>query len=209
MNKAIRVTASGLGVSAGIAGIEHGYFEVLQGNVRPEGLMIVSIGPPCQPELVWNKCEPAMTIIPNFLITGILAIILGLITIVWSLAFVQRKQGGLVLILLSIGLLLFGGGLFPPLIGIIAGLVGTRINKPLIWTRDHLPNTLSRWLAKLYPWTLIAYLVLVFGQFVIGHFFNDWLSANMGINVILILGLLLLSVVSASTHDIQQKKERG
>ena len=170
--------------------------------------MIVSIGPPCQPELVWNNCEPAMTIIPNFLITGILAIILGLITIVWSLAFVQLKQGGLVLILLSLGLLLFGGGLFPSLIGIIAGMVGTRIHKPLTWTRDRFPATLSRLLAKLYPWTLIAYLLLVFGQFIIGHFFNDWLSANMGFNMILIMGLLLLSVVSASTYDTQEKKNQ-
>jgi hypothetical protein len=37
----------------------------------------------------------------------------------------------LYLMLLSIPLLLFGGGIFPPLIGIIAGALGTRINKPL------------------------------------------------------------------------------
>jgi hypothetical protein len=93
--------------------------------------MIASMGLPCVPELSWNHCEPAMTILPNFLITGILAIILGIVIMVWSAFFVQKEHGGLVLVLLCIPLLLFGGGLFPPLIGIIAGAVGTRINKPL------------------------------------------------------------------------------
>lgn len=201
------MTAAGLGASAGIAGVEHGYFELMQGNARPDGLFIVSMGPPCQPELVWNNCEPALTLIPNFAVTGILAIILGLITIVWSLFLVQRKHGGLVLILLSIGLLLFGGGLFPPLIGTIAGLAGTRINEPLTWARDHFKGGLSRGLAKLYPWALIAYLVLVFGQFVIGYFFNDWLMANMGTNVLFIMVLLLLAVISAFAHDVQEASE--
>ena len=207
MNKAVRLTASLLGISAGIAGVEHGYFEVLQGSARPEGLFIESIGSPCQPELIWNNCEPALTIIPHFGVTGILAIILGLITIVWSAFFVQQQYGGLVLILLSIGLLLFGGGLFPPLIGIIAGLTGTRIDKPLTWWRAHSAGWLSRLLAKLHPWTLIAYLVLVFGQFITGHFFNEFLMAIMGINVLFIMGLLLLSVFSAFAHDAQEKKE--
>ena len=70
-----------------------------------------------------------MTIIPSFLITGILAILFGLVVLVWSAFFVHRKHGGLVLILLCIPLLLFGGGIFPPLIGVIAGALGTRIHK--------------------------------------------------------------------------------
>ena len=207
MNKAIRVTASGLGASAGLAGVEHGVFELLQGNVRPDGLMIASIGPPCQPELTWNLCEPAMTIIPSFSLTGILAILFGLTAIIWSAAFVGRKNGGLVLILLSIGLLLFGGGLFPPLIGVIAGVVGTRINKPLTWTRAHFSGALSRWLSRPYPLALIVYLVLVFGQFITGHFFNDFLMENMGINMIFILGFLLLSILSAFARDVQETSE--
>ena len=205
MNKAVRMTASLLGISAGIAGVEHGYFEFLQGRARPEGLFIASIGPPCQPELIWNNCEPALTIIPHFGVTGVLAIILGLVTIICSAFFVQRKHGGLVLILLSIGLLLFGGGLFPPLIGTIAGISGTRIDKPLTWWCAHSAGAFSRLLAKLYPWALIAYLVLVFGQFITGHFFNEFLMAVMSINVLLIMGLLLISVFSAFAHDAQQK----
>ena len=46
-------------------------------------------------------------------------------------AFVQRKNGGLVLILLSIIMLLVGGGVFPLGFGVIAGMIGTRIKQLL------------------------------------------------------------------------------
>jgi hypothetical protein len=72
MNKAVCTTASLLGISAGIAGLEHGYFELLQGHTRPDGLFIAYIGPPCQPELIWNNCEPALTIIPGLFLQRIL-----------------------------------------------------------------------------------------------------------------------------------------
>jgi len=39
--------------------------------------------------------------------------------------FIQRKNGGLTLILLSILMLLVGGGFIPPLFGIIAGVIGS------------------------------------------------------------------------------------
>jgi hypothetical protein len=87
--------------------------------------MIDAIGPPCQ----GSSCFPAMTVIPNFLVTGVVAIIFALIILVWAAAFVQRKNGGVVLILLSIVLLLVGGGFLPPALGIIAGAVGTRAKR--------------------------------------------------------------------------------
>jgi hypothetical protein len=191
-------------LTAGVAGIEHGIFEVLQGNARPEGLMISSIGPPCVPQLSWNQCEPAMTIIPSFLVTGILAIILGLIVTLWSAFFVQKKRGGLVLILVCIPLLLFGGGIFPPLIGAIAGALGTRIHKPLNPGRSRLSGGLLRFLAVLWPWALGLYVAWVLGQWVIGHFFNDWLLANGYLIIVMVLGSLLLSVVASYARDLYE-----
>ena len=186
-----------------MAGIEHGYFEMVQGRVQPEGLMIASMGPPCVPAQSWNQCEPAMTIIPDFLITGILAIIFSLIIVVWSAFFVQRRHGGLVLILLSIPLLLFGGGIFPPLIGLIAGALGTRIHKPLDPEGSCLSGGLLRFLAALWPWSLVLYALWVFGQWIIGHFWNDWLLANGYVIFLMVLGTLLLTVVTAYAHDLR------
>jgi uncharacterized membrane protein YccC len=62
-----------------------------------------------------------MTIVPNLLVTRTFAILFFLIFLVWVTMFVQRKNGGLVLILLSIVIPLVGGGIFPPIIGIIIG----------------------------------------------------------------------------------------
>jgi hypothetical protein len=209
MRKATRITSTVLGLTAGGAGIEHGIFEILQGNARPEGLMIASIGPPCVPELSWNACEPAMTILPSFLITGILAVVFGIVGMVWSAFFVQRRHGGLVLILLCIPLLLFGGGLFPPLIGIIAGALGTRIHKPLNPEGSRLSGGLLRFLAVLWPWSLALFVLWVLGQWVIGYFFNDWLLANGYLIIVMVLGTLLLTVVTAYAHDLQKATEAG
>jgi hypothetical protein len=145
MRRATRIVAAAFGFIAGIAGLEHGYFEILQGSTRPLSLMFASMGSPCVPEKIWNACEPAMTILPNFLITGILTIILGLLIMVWSAAFIRRKNGGLILILFSVALLLFGGGFFPPIIGLIGGAAGIQINKPLVGN----PVSVTRFIAKL------------------------------------------------------------
>jgi len=197
VRKATRVVASMFGIFAGFGGPEHGYFEILQGNVRPESLMIASMGPPCDPETVWNLCEPAMTVVPSFLITGILATVIGVFTMIWSAAFVQRKHGGLVLMLLSVALLLVGGGLFPPVIGLIAGVVATRINAPL--TRR--PGRVLGFLAKVWPWPLVAFFVWVFGQFLVGYLFNEFLMQTGFLSPLLIVGLLVLSIFTGYAHD--------
>lgn len=198
MRKATKTVATWMGLAAGIAGLEHGIYEILQGNTRPEGVMIFSMGPPCNPEAIWNRCEPAMTVIPNFLITGILAVIFGLAILVWSLGFVGRKRGGLVLILLSVALLLFGGGLFPPLIGLIGGAVGTQINRPV----GGKPGGLTRLAARLWPWPLVILMTWLLGQFVVGYFFNDFLKSVMYYGLLLILTMLPLSVYAGYAHDV-------
>jgi hypothetical protein len=201
MRKATRVAASMFGIFAGFGGPEHGYFEILQGNVTPEGLMIASMGPPCDPEKVWNLCEPAMTVVPSFLITGILATVIGVITMIWSAAFVQRKHGGLVLVALSVLLLLVGGGMFPPVIGFVAGVVATKINVPV--TRR--PGKVLSFLAKLWPWPLVAFFVWAFGQFLVGYFFNDLLMQSGFLSPLLIVGLLVLSVFTGHAYDVQNR----
>lgn len=199
MRKATKTVATWLGVLAGLAGLEHGYFEILQGNVRPPGLMFASMGPPCDPARIWNACEPAMSILSNFLITGILALLLSLAVIIWSAGFIQHRIGGLVLILLSVALLLFGGGFFPPLIGIIGGAAGMQINRPL---PGKTPSSIQRLAAKLWPWTLAILVAWLLGQFLVGYLFNDFLKSIMGFGLLLILSMLPLSVYTAYASDV-------
>ena len=178
----------------------HGYYEILQGNARPAGLIISSIGPPCVPEETWNACEPAMTIVPSFLVSGILSVLIGLVIVLWSLFNIRRKLGGVTLILLSVLLLLFGGGFFPPLIGIIGGIAGLKIRTP-ITTQSAGP--VIQLGSRLWPWPLVIFLVWVYGQWVVGSLFNDFLQSVMIYGVLLILAMMPLSVFAAYARDVE------
>jgi hypothetical protein len=146
-----------------------------------------------------------MTILPNFLVTGLLSVILGLAIMAWSASFVQRKNGGIVLILLSVAFLLFGGGFFPPLIGLVGGAAGTQINEPLTGK----PGSITRLAAKLWPWPLVIFMVWVWGQFPVGYFFNDFLKSIMGLGLLLILVSLPLSVYTGYAHDAVSQPRQG
>ncbi len=193
------MTASALGVYAGLLGAVHGYFEILQGNTAPGGLMISAIGPPCQPEQATHACFPALTLIPNFLVTGIVALVIGLVTALWAGTFVQRKRGGVMLMLLSVLLLLTGGGFVALFIGLMAGFAGTRIGAP---ARSQITKA-GRLLASLWPWALIAYFGWVFpGQWFLGHFFGTFLlDTILAFFFCLDLGLPLLAVFAGLAYD--------
>ena len=123
MARTAMVTSKVVGILAGLIGVVHGFYETQQGSVAPGGLIITAIGNGCQG---FNNCLPAMTVVPNFLASGVLTIILALIVLGWSAVRMQRPRAPLVLALLSIVLLLVGGGFLPPLLGLIAAGIGTR-----------------------------------------------------------------------------------
>ena len=71
MNRTTKTIISYLGLMLALGGIDHGIFETLQGFTPTPGLVIQAIGPL---ERYWvHGSEEAFTIIPNFLVTGILA----------------------------------------------------------------------------------------------------------------------------------------
>lgn len=199
MRKATKTVATWLGILAGLAGLEHGYFEFLQGNIPRPALVFPSMGPPCVPEQSWNACEPALTILPNLQMAGILTVLLSLSIIVWSVFFIQIKYGSSVLIGLSVLLLLAGGGIFPPLFGILGGVAGAKINKP--FAGKH-PKSITRFVARLWPWPLVILITWLLGQFIVGYYFNDFLKSFMGFGLLLILSMLPLSVYTAYAQDV-------
>ena len=153
---ATRWVATVYGILVGAAGIEHGIFEVLQGNVPTEGIMIDAIGSAYK---FWPGAgERALTLIPNYLITGIVAIAVGFLAIIWSVRFVERKYGASVLAISLVTLFLVGGGFAPIFMSLFACLAATRINQPLNWWRFHLPG--KELLAKTWPWILILYSIV-------------------------------------------------
>lgn len=153
MNKATRINVATLGTIFGISGMSHGFFETLQGNVSTDGLFIFAIG---EAQKMWpHGDEPAFTLIPNFLLTGMAAMIVGLTLIIWSLGFVHKKNGPTILILLFVLLLLVGGGVAQILFFPFIWLVATRINQPLTWWRKILSVRIQKPPAKLWLASLV------------------------------------------------------
>ena len=204
MNKATRMAAAFLGVYAGLLGMEHGLFETLQGSAPSGGLMINAIGPPCQPDTAWHACLPAMTLIPNLLITGVLALLAGLAVLVWAAGFVQRARGGLVLILLSLVMLMVGGGFVSTFSGVIAGMAGTRIYAPLAWWRAR-PRNILHLLEKLWPWVAIVMGLWFLAAWVLGYYFSQNMQKMSPILFLVFdIGLPILIVFSGFAVDIQR-----
>ena len=154
LNKATRANVAVLGVVFGLSGMSHGFFEALQGNKPTGGMFIAAIG---EAHRMWpHGSEPAFTLIPNFLISGIAAMLVGLLIIIWSLGFVHRKNGPTILLLLFLLLLLVGGGVAQILFFPWIWFVATLINQPLAWWRKTLPGGLQATLGKLWPGTLVV-----------------------------------------------------
>ena len=194
----------------GFTGIIAGYFEILQGNVSPDSLIISTVGPEY---ILWTtysiydlmETYSAITIIPNFFITGILAIIISCLVVIWAVGFIHKKYGVIIFLLLSIIQLLVGGSFVMDLV-IITSITATRINKPLVWWRSHLSDKMQRLFAKIWPWSLIFYIILsivLLGITILGVNNTDLLS-HLDIAATLMFIPLILMIIGGFAYDIQK-----
>ena len=211
INRATKTIVSTVGVILGISGLDHGFFEILQGSQPTNGFLINAIGPE---QLMWvHGGEAAFTILPNFLLSGILSVLTGIAMIVWSVWYIDHKRGPLVFFILDVLLILFGGGIGAPVLFYpAAGIAATRIHKPLTWWRKVLPERIRPALAKLWPYTLtIAFISMLIGLYVAitGNIpgmstadSNRILAIDLSFVFIGGLGMFLLSFVCGFAYDI-------
>ena len=82
--------------------------------------------------------------------------------------------------------------------------MATRINVPV----THRTGPGSRFLARLWPWPLVAFFVWVFGQFVVGFISNDAVKAAGFFSPLMLITLLVLSLVCARARDIDAVRFR-
>lgn len=184
-----------MGIIIAINGIGHGTFEILQGN-KPTVDIMERIG--------------AFTIIPNYLLTGTISIIVSLLLLYWTLRFINIKHGPTIFLFLSVFLFFVGGGVAMTLGFIITWTVATRIDKPLKWWRKVIPEKTLNKLAK--TWKFFFTLSFLF----IGIGFAIWILLTPPGNKHMInstvyccwsfLGLgfifLILTIVSGFARDI-------
>ena len=214
-NSATRVIASMLGVLLGISSINHGILETLQGNRPTPGLVVKALGSGYS-WTVWTQgSEPAFTLVPNFLLTGLIATFIGLLMILWSLRFLQKSYGPTVFLLLGVTSFLTGGGMAQVLLFTLNWLVATRIRASLGFWRWLIPRPLCRVLGGIWRWTLAAAAILFLSALeiaVIGYIpgvpgqpelLRGVLMFQLAPAIVL---SLLLTFLSGFAHDIEVRR---
>ncbi|MBN2392515.1 MAG: hypothetical protein JXR84_17425 [Anaerolineae bacterium] len=166
---ATRIIATIIGVFFGLlSGVNHGFFEVLQGNTPTGGLFIYAIG---EAQRFWPLGgELAFTLIPNFLTTGIASMIVGVAIAIWSIWFLPTRHGRTVFLGLFILSFLVGGGIGQAFFFIPAWAFATRLGKPLTWWRKVLPPSVWPVLSRLWVVTLALMILTMLVVLEIGFF---------------------------------------
>lgn len=159
INGAICRLVATIGVVFGLGGMAHGFFESLQGYVPTNGLVIHAIG---ETHRMWAYGnEPAFTIIPNFLVTGIAAMLTGLVIIIWSVGFLHQKNGPSVFLKLFIVSFFVGGGIGQVIFFTMGWTFATFIHKPLKRWEKFMSSRLRQAISGLWPIFTAAGAVLI------------------------------------------------
>jgi hypothetical protein len=190
-----RITVSTFGTIIGIAGLEHGVGEILQGDIPPPGIVIESWPNNAAYEIMAG--EPAMTLLPSMLLSGILTVIMSIILIFWTVKYIDRKYGGLIFILLSFLLLPIGGGFAPPLMGFIVGIFAVRMNRRTDWSIKN--QYLGRIWPVIFVSSVIAYFSLWPGMVILSSFLPKELLPMMPLTIFS-FATLFLALISSFHH---------
>jgi hypothetical protein len=199
-NSSTRLFVTLQGILIGFSEIIHGAFEIKRGNIPTEGFLLKSVG--------------ACTIIPNYLITGIVSVIIGIAIILWTSYSIHKKNGPSIYLLLSVISFFVGGGVAQTIFFCMTWGVSTRITKPLTWWGKILSVNVRETLSKFWLLTMIlAYSFISFGVAI-------WLILlpptesikNLVVQYIcwslLIIGIIfqIIAIISGFARDIEKRQ---
>lgn len=196
---ATRIAVATLGVLTSLGAVEHGVGEIRQGRGKPESLVIQSW--PDTPLLAPLSGEPALTVVPDLMLTGILTVVVALVVAGWTVGFVHRPRGGLVLIGLSVLLLLVGGGFGPPLMGVLLGFAATRAASTPRRPPGRLRHRLGRGWRVLLAATVVAYLALLPGVVLLNGLAGVDSPELILVLTVLMFAGLILTLTATRAHD--------
>jgi hypothetical protein len=205
---AIHFIASGIGVFFGLfSSVNHGIFEMLQGNVPTQGLVINAIG---EAQRFWVfGHEPAFTIMPTFMSAGILSVIVGIILTVWSIRYLSTEYGHWVYLGLFMLSFLVGGGIGQAFFFLPAWAFATRIGKPLTWWNRIIPKSLRPYLSHIWPVTLVLATLCITITLEIGIFgafpgMNDPTTIQNFSMICMFVSIILfvMSFIAAIAHNL-------
>ena len=100
-------------------------------------------------------------------------------------------------------LLLGGGGIIPPALGVLAGLVGTQIDRPLTRWGGLLSGRAGALLARLWPWPAIVYPTWILALILLRSVVAGSMQGLGVVPTLLTNILLLLTILSGLAADYQ------
>jgi hypothetical protein len=187
--------------------------EMMQGNAPMPGSFVKALGPGHSWTLWANGGEPAFTLVHNFLLTGMLATAMGILLIIWSAGFIDRRGGATIFLLLSLASFLAGGGLAQVLLFTLNWAAATRIRASLGFWRWIMPPALRRTLAKIWRPALdvaaILFLaaleVATFGYFPGLPHDTEALTRVLWRLAAAIIVAVLLAILAGFAHDLEAR----
>ena len=153
--------------------------------------------------------EPAFTVVPNYLITGISAMTIGIIIVLWALFMMKSKFGVPVFAGLTVLLFLFGGGfatVFTSLFTVICALLQ---NKEHRWWKTHIPLKTAWTIGRIWPWLFVftflsSFIVVSTAVFGYPHV---WFLPDAVVGKLLVLignvnsSLTIICILASIVHD--------
>lgn len=179
----MRVVVISFGLLCGLTGVMTGLFEIPRGTL------------------------PLVTVTSNIFLTGLFSIIISCFVIIWVIGFIHRKYGSIIFLGLSILQLFFVGG--EPVIDLatLTCILATRIDKPLNWGRSNLRPNLRVWLVKLFPFSLLCYVIISSSMLILSVLsINN--EALLDLNIVLAAAFFIpifLMIFGGLAHDIQKQ----
>ena len=190
INRATLTIVKTIGVLFALGGMNHGLFEILQGNVSTGDVLIAAIG---EKQRMWvHGEEGAFTLLPTFLASGIATWVIGISIVIWSLKYLDTRHGPRVYLILFILLFLTGGGVAQVLFFSVAYAAATQIRKPLVFWRRMISAPLRRRIAS--SWKGLLIFTVLIGLFNLWVATTGWVPGLANDDQVLSLMLVTLGI---------------
>ena len=202
LNGATRLVVTVIGLWLSLTGCIHGIREILHGATAPGSFLSAQVG--------------AFILLPTYLASGIVTVVVSLMLASWTVGFIHTKRGPIVFLGISILLVLSGGGIAQILVFLIAWAISTRINKPLTWWQRVLPQSVKTSFSKV--WLVLFILCMAAISIGVAIWLTGYVPGTTDVNAInhvtwafLLAGLilLLLTIVAVFAKDTQESEQRA
>jgi len=174
-----------------IIGFIHGVGEILQAGSKSNSNLIYALDV-ADPDKVWHAGLPAFSVIPDFLISGIITVLISIAIVIFANLLIESNYFKF-FPLLFILLFLFGGGFVPPFIGIISSTYYVIKKKSNMNNKQ--PSFLRKLIAKSWIYLISVLILWLPSSWIIGWIFPAFMlqiSSATFIMLDIILPILIL-----------------